>query len=363
MGGRYSAGVVSAVYDQYREFRYFPGLDGVRALAVLAVITVHVGDNSVYGAWAWLGGESGVALFFVLSGFLITTLALREESERGSLSLKAFYIRRTLRIFPAYYYVLGLSVLLCATVGGGLWSDMKEALPYYLLYLGEYAPGAHFYHSWSLGIEEKFYLVWPPVCFILLRGQKGLRFAAAGLLSLAPVVIPISWGGYPRIMAGCVLALALHEPAVYRMLRRALVGWLAPALLVGGHALAYAGEIRPGWQQPVYTLTILYFFAVLLVRRPVWVRLLEWAPLRYIGRRSYGIYLVQLLAIPIGTFLPLGSGLWWIETANVISSTLVAIVAAEILYRVIEKVPQQWGQKTSRRVLERISLAPQTERA
>src|SRR6516225_1632317 len=93
-------------YVDYQRRKYLPELDGLRAISVLLVVSVHLHDFET--VWKWLAGWQGVTVFFVLSGYLITTLSLREEEQRGSLSLAAFYVRRSLRIFPLYYFVLAV---------------------------------------------------------------------------------------------------------------------------------------------------------------------------------------------------------------------------------------------------------------
>src|SRR5262249_10191392 len=97
-------------FDKYQQRKYLDELDGLRALSVLMVVSVHMHDKPI--VWHWLGGWQGVTVFFVLSGYLITTLSLREEAKRGALSIPAFYIRRSFRIFPLYYFVLALYCLL-----------------------------------------------------------------------------------------------------------------------------------------------------------------------------------------------------------------------------------------------------------
>jgi peptidoglycan/LPS O-acetylase OafA/YrhL len=126
-------GVVSETlsYEQYCERRYFEPLDGLRALSILLVVSVHLHDNLAYGAWRWLQGEGGVGIFFILSGYLITTLALREEKERGRLSFKAFYTRRIWRIFPAYYFFVAVNTAVIYALGNGeARGSFGAALPY-----------------------------------------------------------------------------------------------------------------------------------------------------------------------------------------------------------------------------------------
>ena len=160
-----------------------PELDGLRAISVLLVVSVHLHDFET--VWKWLAGWQGVTVFFVLSGYLITTLSLREErAARGAAFVagRAFYARRSLRIFPLYYLTLAAY---CGLIFGlGLNPEkrflLSGAMPYYLLYFqevpffygltGESGIVQHanipFYQSWSLGIEEKFYLVWPVLAFV-----------------------------------------------------------------------------------------------------------------------------------------------------------------------------------------------------
>ena len=199
--------------------RYLPELDGLRALAVLLVVTVHMHAR----AWHALNGHLGVILFFVLSGYLITALALREEATLGRLHLRAFFIRRSFRIFPLYYLVLALYCLLI--FGLGVSPEKRQLLawelPYFLTYLQEipfFGAAAHpqgpFYQSWSLGIEEKFYLVWPILCFVVFRYRRNLRLPVACALIAVTAFTGSYIGPYAYILTGCVLALALQHKTV-----------------------------------------------------------------------------------------------------------------------------------------------------
>src|SRR3984957_16383808 len=182
----------------YERRKYLPELDGLRAISVLLVVTVHLHDFEA--VWKWLAGWQGVTVFFVLSGYLITTLSLREEGQGGAVSLAAFYVRRSLRIFPLYYLVLAAY---CGLIFGlGLNPEKKfllsGAMPYYLLYFQEVPffyglPGESgivqhanipFYQSWSLGIEEKFYLVWSVLAFVLWRARAVLRLRGSAAVVL-----------------------------------------------------------------------------------------------------------------------------------------------------------------------------------
>jgi hypothetical protein len=130
--------VSSALHQAYLQRTYFPELDGLRALCALLVITAHLYSHKEW--WAWLAGDRGVSVFFVLSGYLISTLALREEEREGRLSLAAFYVRRCCRLFPLYYLILGFYCLMLLGLGRGSADQcgaLAEALPWNLVYCQE----------------------------------------------------------------------------------------------------------------------------------------------------------------------------------------------------------------------------------
>jgi peptidoglycan/LPS O-acetylase OafA/YrhL len=319
----------------YLQRTYFPELDGLRTLCALLVITAHLYSHKEY--WVWLAGSRGVSIFFVLSGYLITTLALREEQRLGRLSLAAFYVRRSCRLFPLYYAVLGVYCLFLLVLGGGTAdqsSALREALPWNLVYCQEVPfyrllvldqRDLPFFQGWSLGIEEKFYLVWPLLAFVLWRGRyvsriRGTLFVAvllagvsavlAGRDPMCKVVGRFLHSFYP-ILIGCLAAFLLHERLGFSRLRRlALWGAGIPALFFF-LAVHFATPWATGWLlegikvlDPLATIGLL----VPLLRGEgpaAW--LLRWRPLVFAGRLSYGIYLLHLLALGIVyRFLPNG---------------------------------------------------------
>nr|WP_254897474.1 acyltransferase [Amycolatopsis sp. Hca4] len=149
-------------HDEYLATRRFPALDGVRAIAAVLVIVYHFGGPD----WVRANGWIGVHLFFVLSGYLITTLALREEARNGRVSLAEFYIRRAFRIIPVFYVVMGVVVVFAYFRGMGLrQSGIVDSLPWNVVFLGEYHPMPLVGQAWTLGVEQKFYLVWPLLAF------------------------------------------------------------------------------------------------------------------------------------------------------------------------------------------------------
>src|SRR6267378_3170255 len=149
--------------------RHLPALDGLRAIAVFTVIVYHFGIHTV-------PGDLGVSAFFVLSGFLITWLLLKEQRATGTVSTRQFYTRRVLRIFPAYYVFLAASFAVDYARGqqwppGLRLSGLFYVVNYYNAFHGHNAGSIS--HAWSLGIEEQFYLLWPMLFLVLLRGGVG----------------------------------------------------------------------------------------------------------------------------------------------------------------------------------------------
>lgn len=226
-------------YEQYLRIKKLPYLDGIRGAAILMVIFHHV--HLAYRPTGRFDcGFWGVQIFFMLSGFLITTLLLREREATGNIRLGHFYIRRTLRIFPVYYLVLGLY---CALVYG-LEQDVQEAqefwrnLPYFLTYTYNLViPSRHdrviFFLAWSLAVEEQFYLVWP----WLVKYLREWAIMAIVTLAVLPFISK-------AIVAGCILGFVLDTRGGYRFLNKWL-GWL-PLEIFESKLLTAFGTISYG---------------------------------------------------------------------------------------------------------------------
>jgi peptidoglycan/LPS O-acetylase OafA/YrhL len=373
----------AAVHDAYLGRRYFPELDGVRALCVLLVISVHMYDGG--RMWWWLAGMRGVTVFFVLSGYLITTLGLREEGERGTVSLPAFYVRRCCRLFPLYYLTLAVYCLFIFVLGFGpqLRQTLAEALPYYLFYLQEVPfyswlivaqRDVPFFHSWSLGVEEKFYLVWPLLAFVVWRGVAARRRMACvalwAMFASAPFVLPLFDPGlkilgrclfaYSHILAGCLLALLLHDRRWFARLSFLGRGrWTAAALavfLAVHFATPWLPEPAPSgyaWHA-LYAVVAAVLLTSVLLGDGLLQRALRTAPLVFVGKLSYGVYLLHVLAmIAAYRIVP--------TVANPVAAGLlaygatcaVAVAAAWGLSVVVERHGIALGRRWSRWLLER----------
>ncbi|HEU0012631.1 MAG TPA: acyltransferase [Longimicrobium sp.] len=329
-----------------------PVLDGVRALAIAIVVAAHVAPLA---GGAPIAGDLGVTLFFVLSGFLITRLLLAEWGERGRVSLRDFYARRVLRIFPAYYVFL--AVWYAASVAAGdapSPAAVLSALTYTLNYLqafhGQAAPGVA--HAWSLAVEEQFYLLWPPV-LVLLLARGGRRRAAAALVAAVAVVgawrTYAVWGtelgpGYAynafdtrfdALAAGCLLAVA----AGHRWLGRAAAAvsrwsWLPLVTLALLFLPPVAMPLRlrygPGLTLDALLFAVLIVQMVMLADRGAW-RVFSSAPVRFVGTISYPLYLYHVLAVSAAARLALP------PAGRVAAALLLSIAAACASYYIVEK--------------------------
>jgi len=272
------------------------------------VLTAHV----FAPAWKRLRGDYGVTVFFVLSGFLITRLLLREEHDTGGISLPAFYVRRAFRLLPIYYLILAVYCVLI--LGIGLYPEARQkfayALPWYLLYLQEIpffskpeAPPP-FYQSWSLGIEEKFYMVWPLVAFRVLRSRNArialatgaaVSFSAARLVFQGRYIFP-----YAAISVGCLSALLYDAPGIRNRLDAWVSSWRAflvfltwPILHVAIAWLSLPFAIRLA-ADLAYPLSIAFVILATL-RSSQLASLFSFAPLALLGRYSYCMYLIHVL--------------------------------------------------------------------
>lgn len=300
--------------EAYRTFlanRRFGALDGLRALSVLAVIWQHVGTG--HGVPLLNQGYRGVDFFFAISGFLITTLLLRERDQQGRVSLRNFYIRRFLRIFPLYYAVLALYCLLAALTlsGTGKGERFWANLPAFLTYTSNWFVGLHhgepvtFYFAWSLATEEQFYLFWPPLLVLLLSRarQRWIPGLAAVLLVGVQIVastvdgpslpVRILSSLAPAILLGAAAALLLHFPAGFQA-----VHWMAAprasAPFLGALLLVVMFLDLPTWAVQVVMVALV---VSLCIREDTVLHpMLRLRPLAFVGGISYGMYLMHMLA-------------------------------------------------------------------
>jgi peptidoglycan/LPS O-acetylase OafA/YrhL len=310
-----------------------PALDGVRGVAILLVLVVHFGaplpPSSLQRAvaWAMSFGHIGVDVFFVLSGYLITTGLLERRGQPNY--FRSFYIRRVARIWPLYYLVV--AVLLAFGAGAG----MGRLEPLLWVHLANWAqvvrPGFSLPDAlgplWSLGIEEQFYLIWPffvavlprkalfVACLLGVVGSVGARLFAEAFGVPGVTIWTLTPFRVDGLAAGAALAIALRTRASETL------KYLAPFGLIGSiAALILVGRVFGVYAWVPHTVTIgpalaTLAAASLLVTVTMWKlpgRIASFGPLRMYGRLSYAIYLVHLpllqLLAGLGT---LGLVVWW----------------------------------------------------
>jgi peptidoglycan/LPS O-acetylase OafA/YrhL len=370
---------------------HLPYLDGLRGIAILLVMAHHT-----QGYFGQIGrtfnGWCGVDVFFVLSGFLITTLLVREQQRYGHFSFRRFYIRRFLRLMPVYYAFL-LVALLCngrsALAGVGI---CGAYLTNYDLALGwDNAREARVAITWSLAVEEQFYLLWPLALYLV--GKRALRLALG-----VTVAIPLWRAGLclhgasihylynafdtrlDGLMIGCAIALLWADPHWHERLRRGLARSWTPLLLALG--CLWAAQSLPGlgdtspyfWsvRLPLFTVLVGAFLLALLVQPESGVaRGLSHPVLTWVGRLSYSLYLwhavaydftEETLAPYLAAHLP-GGALWQrlssIDLMRLALSFALAILSYYLVERPFLGLKKRWdSDRVPARRLERVDAEP-----
>lgn len=337
-------------YAAFSATRRFTSLDGLRCLSILPVIWHHSTPRQLDGL---LGkGPLGVHLFFAISGFLITTLLLRERERHDAISLRGFYARRSLRIFPLYYLVLGLYA-----IRGWLFmapSPLREhffrSLPFYATYTGNWCVDYAVSHpvvfgfSWSLATEEQFYLLWPPVLALskswrlpalFMAVLFGLDFLAergnfVGLLGNEGLALNMLTSISAPICLGSLLAIALAEPRSFRWLRGLLGSSLSAPAALGALALL----IYVDGPLLAIHLAMTALVGAVCIRPDHGLAFgLDARVPRFIGEVSYGIYLWHVSLITAVRLLWPGSSSLFVF----VLAALGSIAVATLSYRLFER--------------------------
>jgi peptidoglycan/LPS O-acetylase OafA/YrhL len=339
-------------YADFKAMRRFPALDGLRAIAAVLVFVFHFGGPGS----RWLSGWIGVHLFFVLSGFLITTLMLREEERYGRVSLRAFYTRRFFRIMPVYLVVLAATWAIAHVRGTG--AVVEKALPYYLLLLNEFGATGSFIHSWTIGIEQKFYIFWPVIAFVLVVGAFRKRLAiTVTLMALLVAAIPpdIAWLSWPihyvAILVGCLLAVVMNNPRGYALVRPLTHPVTATVVVIGFIAFHCSAQYWPttfGQESliGVYAVAVGILLPALL-SHSIPAKLLALRPMVFVGERSYSLYLVQDIAAK--TVVGLVPSIAHRGSKFVLATLVVGLLAADLLYRWVEQPMIELGRRLAQR--------------
>ena len=327
-------------------------LDGVRALAVALVLATHFGLHATQG-------QIGVDVFFVLSGFLITSLLLRERDRTSGVSMMNFWRRRALRLLPALGCAIAFALAVSLATAPALRHSTVVELPYVLGYVGNWgmlfgAPhaGGLLAQTWSLAVEEQFYLIWPLVAVAWLCRTSNRRRAAqiVGALAVADAlyfrIVLERWGPARDIfgtdthafglLAGSALALWVSRSGRIEVIEGRSKASLRTAGAVAAVLIVYLGFFG----QVDLTILPATAAAVILVASLVLVPtgrpagVFAWRPLQWVGRRSYGIYLYHY---PLAIAFVAGRHLQGFHYAGVVSACIVAsVLLAAASFRWVE---------------------------
>jgi peptidoglycan/LPS O-acetylase OafA/YrhL len=312
-----------------------PGLDGIRAISISLVLLFHLTASA--GLTPWTFGGFGVTIFFVLSGFLITWLLCGEEARRGSISLPSFYARRALRILPpAMTYLAAVCILSRYGFTKITWADVGGCVFFVRnLMTGSEATD----HYWSLSVEEQFYLLWP-LGMILLRSNRARLKVALVLVLIAPlwrfinvrlsrgVAFVDSWRfglGSDAILVGCCLALLRNDVRLSTYLRTGVLqSWWLPAAAIAG----VIGSLRTPHAAALAPVFVALFINYAVDHPTGWGLPLNWAPMVWLGKVSYSLYIWQQLFC-------WDSGLGWLGRFP--QNLAAALLMASLSYYLIEQ--------------------------
>lgn len=296
--------------QQARKLPHIPQLDGLRGIALALVVLHHV-----FVTWTWRGAPRpllafakdatvGVDLFFVLSGFLITSILIRSKGTPGT--LRQFYSRRILRIWPVYYVLLAVKCL------ETWWTRTPYGWARCTVFVQNFLPAwpasADFNQTWSLCVEEHFYLVWP--LLVLLLPKRVLPFIAGGVVAISPLVraFGLHRGANAKqlytytqyrldgIALGSLLALLLAAGILDSALVRRL-GWIIllaflPAAVWVVTSLGEMQPLRVMFGDSFFALAFIGLFCLTL-ESVHFIRVLSLGPLRQVGKISYGLYMIH----------------------------------------------------------------------
>ena len=302
-------------YADFQKRSYFAPLDGLRAVSILLVLLYHSPrlphDSAIYLLRRLQeNGRYGVGIFFLISGFLICTLLLREQSSTGRIALWKFYGRRALRLLPLYYALLLVQCFLIFRLHQYTAQNQelfREKLPSYLFYYSNWLPTmtqGPFFCAWSLAVEEQFYLVFGWLLFFCSRRLVALFICAALLLKIMVYQVfgavdvgsrlcLILFSYREPILLGVLVGFVLNTERGVHVLKRLGSAWVAiPAgVLAALWLLLHRIRHESAWDAQLLYLLLTGLLCGLVVRPEV--PLLRGRLLTHIGKVSYGIYLLH----------------------------------------------------------------------
>ena len=353
---------------------HYPALNGLRALAVLAVLVAHCAMIASIGAPAEttlqiislkvMGiGWVGVDLFFILSGFLITGILLDTSENKNC--LRKFYTRRTLRIFPLYYFILFMYFSITYLFGN--WEGFSVADLMYLLYIGNWDEWAGFSrpyalrHLWSLAVEEQFYLIWPAIFLISNKYNMAKHVCMFTIITTVLFRIAFVWFDYHEyiyhititrgdsLLIGALLAIIIKEKGLhYFNIRKSIfvlaIGCIAVAALfyINGN---FSGKTPLILMFGIPSLFLVFvpilLLTFLLPSNHIFQRVLSSPALTFMGKISYGMYVYHWFVIILIynlNLIPIESYSFWSRQAIFIAyTTPITIILSWVSYEYIER--------------------------
>lgn len=356
---------------------YYPALDGLRFFAFLSVFLHHAlfnisSENLVLNYFLIIfnkNGWVGVDLFFVLSGFLITTILLEEKKLYGKYSLKDFWIRRSLRIWPLYYLALFSGFLLVPYLFKYLFNtdytdshhlnQMRQQIIYYLFFLGNWAVFKFNYsgfpeisHLWTISIEEQFYLLWPLILLFLTKYRTALLTCLLLIISSILTRLYLSLVNTPHpgiyvntfsrmdaLTLGSLIALTLH---FHPNFINKITNLTKPIILITTSIILSFILYRVTFLEPQYlrqsifgyTFIALFmsYYTISALSNNFFSKILSYSLLTYLGKISYGLYVWHLLAIDITAKLLPNK----FQDFKFIPAFFITLVISIISYRLFE---------------------------
>lgn len=336
-----------------------PSLDGIRAVSIAIVFFAHAGVSEA------IAGGFGVTIFFFLSGFLITTLFIREWRDRGRIHIGKFYVRRFLRLSPPLFFTLGTGYLmLYLGIASGKFETLavlSQIFYFHNYYLAAFPdPGsvvAGFQPLWSLAVEEHFYMIFPLIFLLFTRGRIDLRHLVALVVLILlwryiryQYLLDTPWTIYlstdtrfDSILFGCILALLERNNAVSRVLpadtrRMSIILGVALVVLTAS-ILPRDDAFRSTLRYTVQGLGLMVVFHYAVTRPDFWLfRPLNNRWVALLGLYSYSIYLAHYVIIRILADNGLFSDNY---PMFVLSAALVSIAYAAFVWHVVEALPRK----------------------
>jgi len=334
-------------FADYQTATFRPGFDGLRGIGFLLVVTAHVPSVPLF---SYLQGWTAVWVFFAISGYLVTMLLIREEHKIGSIAYGPFLVRRFFRIVPGYaaailiYWIALYSLPPLADE----YQLFMARLPYYITLMPEYAHTnvfTIFVHTWIIGIETKFYVFFPAVAFLLIKNAAWRFGVTAATTALLTAQGSFTANAYCAILVGVMLAQLLEWPRGF-----AAVATLTrvPAAVPLGFVVALFVMLRYVEVLPAVAAVAVYLVAHVTLQDSLMRRLFTYGPLVYLGQRSYGAYLLHVLAIHLG-YMAFGSTTVVSGLLTTCFALAVTIPAAELLYRTVERPSMDMARRLTGR--------------